>query len=100
MALASSNQAGDQHDESSQQNCNPRQEAEGFVTRSGHANIFLHRKGESKWRPKDPPGKQIRIIGTNSKRNNELEVAKGGRELAADEFVPKIEHCNDSDVFK
>jgi len=98
IASASSDEAGNHHDEGSQQKCNPRQEAKGFVAGSAGANIFLHMQGVSKLKPKYPRRKQIRIMRTNSKRNNGLGLKKPGRELAIGESVPKIKQVRDPTV--
>ena len=100
MASTSSGKAGNQHDEGSQQKCNPRQYAERFVVRSAHGDIFPYRNKLSKWTPKFPLRKQIERIGSNSKQNNELALANSGREFAGGEFVPKMKHSCDPVVLK
>jgi hypothetical protein len=89
-ASTNCNEAGNQHNEGTQQDRNPRQQAKGFVGGSAGTDIFLHMHELSKLRPKYPRRLQNRIMRSNSKRNNELALTNPGWEPARAEFVPKI----------
>lgn len=48
MTSTNGNEAGNQHNQGSQQDANPRQQAKGFVGGSAGADIFLHMHKMSK----------------------------------------------------